>query len=152
MNDYSMFQAHTLIFVFEINKNRYPRTLFLIFCCLKNIFCYFKSKTMTIASAKDNIDPLVNAKINGYYVLGKNNSQLVRDQLDALHFNRYDSLPMGGVKFNWITRSLDIDWKTFDSNFQILNHIHNEGQLSNKGLLLTNLRNYEINISKKQTS
>jgi hypothetical protein len=90
----------------------------------------------------------VNPKISGYYVVGKNNSQLVRDQLDALNFTRYDSLPTGGVKFNWITRNADIDWRTFDSNFQILNHIYNENQLSNKGLLITNLRNYQINILK----
>ncbi|CAF3384230.1 unnamed protein product [Rotaria sp. Silwood1] len=100
--------------------------------------------TITNTSIKNNIDHLINAKINGYYVLGKNNSQLVRNQLDLLGFNRYDSLPIGGVKFNWITRNADIDWKTYDSNFQILNHIYNERQLSNKGLLLTNLRDYEM--------
>jgi len=101
--------------------------------------------TIKISSTKDNVDDLINPKINGYYVLGKNNCQLVRDQLDNLHFVRYDSLPIGGVKFNWITRCSDIDWKTFDSNFQILNHIYNERELSNKGLLLTNLKNSEIN-------
>ncbi|CAF3673399.1 unnamed protein product [Rotaria sordida] len=106
--------------------------------------------TIKNTSTKDNIYHFVNAKINGYYVLGKNNSQLVRDQLDLLGFNRYDSLPIGGVKFNWITRSADIDWKTFDSNFQILNHIYNERQLSNKGLLLTNLKNYEMTILKNK--
>ncbi len=91
------------------------------------------------------------AKLNGYYILGKNNSYLLRNQLNTLGLTRYDSLPIGGVKFNWITRSADIDWKTFDSNFQILNPIYNEGQLSNKGLLLNNLRNYEINILKRNS-
>jgi hypothetical protein len=104
--------------------------------------------TIKISSTKANTHHLVNSKLNGYYVLGKNNSQLVRDQLDALHFNRYDSLPIGGVKFNWITRSGDIDWTRFDSNFQILNHIYNEKQLSNKGLLLMNLRNYENHLNR----
>jgi hypothetical protein len=104
--------------------------------------------TIKTISTKDNLGDLINLKINGYYVLGKNNCELVRDQLDNLHFVRYDSLPIDGVKFNWITRCSDIDWKTFDLNFQIINHIYNERQLSNKGLLLTNLKNYEINILK----
>jgi hypothetical protein len=82
----------------------------------------------------------LNSKLNGYYVLSKNNPELVRKQLENLHFIRYDTLPIGGVKFNWISRCNDIDWKTFDSNFQIINHIYNEKQLSNKGLLFTNLK------------
>ncbi|CAF1004493.1 unnamed protein product [Adineta ricciae] len=81
-------------------------------------------------------------RINGYYVFGKNNSKLVRDLLDKFDLDRYDTIPLGGVKFNWITRSSDIDWNRFDSNFQILNHIFNEKQVSNKGLLLKNLRTY----------
>ncbi|CAF1185319.1 unnamed protein product [Adineta steineri] len=99
-------------------------------------------------SRKVNIDLHVNSKINGYYVSGKNNSQLVCNQLNALDFNRYENLPIGGVKFNWITRSIDIDWSTFDSNFQILNHIYNEKHLSNKGLLVNNLKNYDRHIRK----
>ncbi|UJR35088.1 hypothetical protein I4U23_027863 [Adineta vaga] len=81
------------------------------------------------------------SKINGYYVFGKNNTELVREQLDKLEYHRYDVLPVGGVKFNWITRHSDINWTRFDGNFQILNHIYNENQLSNKSLLFQNLRN-----------
>ena len=103
--------------------------------------------TTEISSIKD----LTNPKTNGYYVSGKNNCQLVRDQLDTLNLTRYDSLPIGGVKFNWITRNIDIDWKRFDSNFQIINHIFNENQLSNKGLLFQNLKNYELNLLKTKS-
>ena len=106
---------------------------------------------ITTPSTKHNRNHLVNSKINGYYVLGKNNSQLVRNHLDTLRFTRYDSLPIGGVKFNWITRSADIDWRSFDSNFQILNHIYDEKQLSNKGLLLINLRNYENHFNENKS-
>lgn len=83
------------------------------------------------------------AKVNGYYVVGQNNCELVRKQLDELGLSRYDRLPIGGVKFNWITRLTDINWQTFDSNFQIINHIYDEKHLSNKSLLLTNLRTHE---------
>lgn len=89
-----------------------------------------------------------NPKTNGYFVHGKNNSQLVRFHLDELEFDRYETLPRGGVKFNWITRLNTIDWSTFDSKFQILNHIENESQLSNKVFLLNNLKFYEKNLRK----
>lgn len=98
-----------------------------------------KRKISNVDRSGFSLDP----KTNGYFVHGKNNADLVRLQLDELKLNRYESLPRGGVKVNWITRLAQIDWQTFDSKFQILNHIQNEGQLSNKASLLNNLRNYE---------
>ncbi|CAF1025111.1 unnamed protein product, partial [Didymodactylos carnosus] len=64
-------------------------------------------------------------------------------ELELLKFIRFDSLPLGGVQFYWITSGADINRSTFDLGFQIVNHINDEYQLPNKAKMLTNLRNYD---------